>query len=639
MVFNTVVVIVAGGLGTRARSMTGEHSPKALLPVAGIPIIERQIRTLESQGFRKIVILAGHLGPQIEEFIKNKDFSNRLQLVVLIEPSALGTAGAVISAREHFEFEHLVVVFGDLLFDLDFESLLASHQENQAAATIVCRPNDHPNESDLVEMDDSFNIRRLLPKKNRPAHDYRNLVPTGIYSISRQILYEFSENQPLDFFQDMFPALLKKEKKLLAYPSTAYICDVGTLSGRNAAEEALRSGRVERTRIGALRPTVFFDVDGVLIDDIPGVGITSPNDVRMIPGAGAALRSLNQDGHLAIAVTNRPQLAKGQINRLELEHIFSRLDMQLASEKGYLDKIYFCPHHPEVGHPGEVPSLKVECICRKPEIGLFKRAMDEAPVNLAQSAMIGDTWRDILAARSLGIYAYGVRTGNGCRELRAGIRPDLMFNVVGEAVSFCVNYKKIAESLLQHIDLNRATNGRYLLGISGVSQSGKSCLAHAVERVWKDEGRPVLRVTLDDWILPVQKRFGAKVYDRTQAVMFATLYKDLKNGKTVSTERYDPFTRGSGSVVKYTAPDNALIIVEGVLACSTPAITELDFSFFMDMPSTVSSQRQRALLSWKNLSDQQIETLLAERQGDELLAILSQRSIVNVILNHEGLES
>jgi uridine kinase len=121
--------------------------------------------------------------------------------------------------------------------------------------------------------------------------------------------------------------------------------------------------------------------------------------------------------------------------------------------------------------------------------------------------------------------------------------------------------------------------------------------------------------------------------------MFATLYKDLKNGKTVSTERYDPFTRGSGSVVKYTAPDNALIIVEGVLACSTPAITELDFSFFMDMPSTVSSQRQRALLSWKNLSDQQIETLLAERQGDELLAILSQRSIVNVILNHEGLES
>lgn len=638
MAFEAIAIIVAGGLGTRARAMTGENLPKALLPVAGVPIIERQIRTLAEQGFSKIVILAGHLGHLIEEFIQENMFLKRLEITVHVEASALGTAGAVISAREYLDAEQLLVIFGDLLFDLDFSKLIKKHQDSRAAATIVCRPNDHPKESDLVETDDQSKIIQLLPKK-RPEGNHRNLVPTGIYVISRSQLLEFPVNQNLDFFRDYFPKLLGKGMTVHADTSAPYICDVGTLSGRNAAEQDLISGRVQRMRTGVKRPTVFFDVDGVLNEDIPGIGITSPNQIQLIPGVGQSLRRLNQMGYLAIGITNRPQLAKGQITREELEKIFSRLEMRLSEEKGYLDKIYFCPHHPESGHVGEIAALKVVCDCRKPEAGLITCAMRDLPIDLNQAVMIGDTWRDIKAAKIKGIYAYGVRTGSGCREMPADIRPDLMFHSVVDAVDFCVNYKKNAEVVLQHLDLSRLPNRRYLIGIAGVSQSGKSSLAHAMERVLKDQGRPVLRVTLDDWIMPAKDRLNANVYVRTRAGSFGSIYKALKAGKTVSTNRYDAFTRTAGKRISYLAPENALIIVEGVLACTSPAINELDYSIFIDMPNDLASQRQQKLLAWKNLGFAEIESLMKERSGDELSSILTQRRNVNVILNGESLTS
>jgi len=637
MAFEAVAIIVAGGLGTRAREMTGDDLPKALMPVAGVPIIERQILALVEQGFSKIVILAGHLGHLIQAFVSAKLILENVEIIVHIESSALGTAGAVISAKHLYDaYEQLVIVFGDLLFDLDFSNLLSKQKESKAAAAIVCRPNDHPKESDVVQIDDDSFITNLLSKKNRTAGEYRNLVPTGIYSVSRSEIDAYQTNEKLDFFQDLFPALLKQGKRLVAVTTAPYICDVGTVSGRNAAEQDLASGRVQRMHTGILRPTVFFDVDGVLNEEIPGVGITSASEVRMIPGAGAALRRLNEIGVLAVGITNRPQLAKGQVTREGLEQIFSRLEMRLAEEKGYLDKIYFCPHHPEAGHEGEITALKVRCNCRKPDIGLLTRAMQELPVDPKHSSMIGDSWRDISVAKKKGIYAYGVRTGFGCRELPIDVRPDLMFDSVSDSVIFCLNYKNIAESVLKHVDLNRLNKGRLLIGIAGASQSGKSCVAHAIERYCKDQGLPALRVTLDDWILPINKRFGAKVYERTQAASFGSIYKALKNGQTVSTERYDPFTRGSGPVISYTAPENALIIIDGVLACSVPGLDELDLSVFIDIPEEIASHRQRCLLKWKNLSDGQIEMLMKERQGDELSTVLLQKSNADVILNYES---
>jgi histidinol-phosphate phosphatase family protein len=638
MAFEATAVIVAGGLGTRARKMIGDDIPKALLPIGGIPIIGRQITALAEQGFSKIVILTGYLGHVLEEYIKSTSFPNHPDIILHLEAQALGTAGAVITARDLFTSQQLVVVFGDLLFDLDFAVLLQQHQQTHAAVAVVCRPNDHPTESDLVVVDDQGGITALLSKKNRASGDYRNLVPTGIYVVARAELEHFAANQRLDFFQDFFPQILKDNKKMIAARPAAYICDVGTANGRDAAEQDLLSGRVRCMGSETPRPTVFFDIDGVLNEDVPDPGVLAASDLQLITGAGAALRKLNLAGHLAIGITNRPQLAKGQLSRAGLEDIFARLDMKLADEKGYLDRIYFCPHHPEKGHDGEVAALKIACDCRKPAPGLLAKAMSELPIDSKQSAMVGDTWRDISAALSKGIYAYGVRTGVGCRNLPQGVQPDLMFKSVVEAVNFCLNYKKLATLISQKVDQCKSTDERFIVGIAGVSQAGKSCLAHALERYWRHMNRAVLRVNLDRWLVPSNERHGANVYERTRAARFAQIYQQLKAGDTVLTTGYDPFTRGSTTPTTYTAPAGALIIVEGVLACSAPGITQLDMSFFIDMPLEEAAKRQRELLVWKQLADTDIKAIMADRLGDEFNTILAQKTLVNHVINHLELD-
>ena len=169
-----------------------------------------------------------------------------------------------------------------------------------------------------------------------------------------------------------------------------------------------------------LRPTIFLDCDGVLNEEPGETGVLHPDAVRLIPGAGAAVGRINAAGALAIAVTNRAQVGRGWITLATLDAILGRLRTLLADGGGRLDAVYFCPHAPEAG-----------CDCRKPAPGLLVRAAAEWPVDRARAVLIGDTQRDIAAARAFGIGALGVRTGHGCAGPLAA---DAMFDSVGPAV-------------------------------------------------------------------------------------------------------------------------------------------------------------------------------------------------------------
>jgi histidinol-phosphate phosphatase family protein len=207
----------------------------------------------------------------------------------------------------------------------------------------------------------------------------------------------------------------------------------------------LQADRVEALNAGRLRPAIFFDCDGVLNAEPGGPGIVHPDEVKLIAGAAHAVRRAREAGLLTVAVTNRPQVARGLVTFAELDQILGRLEALLAAEGGVLDRIYFCPHHPDAGFPGEVAALKVRCECRKPGTLLLRRALLDLPIDRARTVLIGDSLRDIGAARGIGIRAYGVRTGYACddaarygREHGTPPAPDRMFDTVSEAVDFAV---------------------------------------------------------------------------------------------------------------------------------------------------------------------------------------------------------
>jgi histidinol phosphatase-like enzyme len=100
------------------------------------------------------------------------------------------------------------------------------------------------------------------------------------------------------------------------------------------------------------------------------------------------------------------------------------MEMLLGLHHAFLDRIYFCPHHPDKGFPGERPELKIACDCRKPGSGMLRRAAAELNIELARSWMVGDTTVDIQTARKAGVRSILVRTGAAGADGRFPARPD-----------------------------------------------------------------------------------------------------------------------------------------------------------------------------------------------------------------------
>lgn len=136
---------------------------------------------------------------------------------------------------------------------------------------------------------------------------------------------------------------------------------------------------------------VFLDRDGTLIED-PGY-LSTPEQVRLLPGVGGALVSLRAAGAHLIVATNQSGIARGLLTGEQYLATSRRLEELLAAEGAHLDAQYHCPHHPEFTGP---------CQCRKPGTALYRAAADQFGLDLAGSWWVGDRDRDVLPARALG---------------------------------------------------------------------------------------------------------------------------------------------------------------------------------------------------------------------------------------------
>jgi len=160
---------------------------------------------------------------------------------------------------------------------------------------------------------------------------------------------------------------------------------------------------------------VFLDRDGVIIEEVRH--LRSPAQMRLLPGAAAAISRLKAAGLRVVVVTNQSAVARGYLTRSQLEDLHLRLRRDLAAKGARIDGIYYCPHHPRFGR-------KVHCACRKPEPGMLRSAARKLRLDLARSFMVGDMTTDIRTARNAGCTAVLVRTGYGGADGRYKAAPD-----------------------------------------------------------------------------------------------------------------------------------------------------------------------------------------------------------------------
>jgi mannose-1-phosphate guanylyltransferase / phosphomannomutase len=400
------VIVLAGGMGTRL-GLPGV--PKVLVPIDGVPLLERTVTSAVAYGFTDFLFLTGYLGEAIEHhFLDGSRFGAKIEYVR--EPEPLGTAGCFNPIRERLT-EPFVVIYGDTLMDVDLAAMANFASTRGGAGTLFAHPNDHPFDSDLLEIDNNGRVVAVHPKPHAADAHLPNLVSAALYVLSPRALQFVDSAGASDWGRDVFPRLARAER-LYAYRSCEYIKDIGTADRLSLGTRHLREGRLERLALRTAKPAVFVDRDGVINEERGGVH--SPREVALIPGAARAIRLLNEAGVLVICVTNQPDLAKGMMTWADLRSVSGEIDHRLAVEAGaYLDDLFYCPHHPERGWPGEVTELKVDCDCRKPADGLLRRAAKIHHLDLGRSWLVGDRYCDIAAGASVGARTILVRTGHG----------------------------------------------------------------------------------------------------------------------------------------------------------------------------------------------------------------------------------
>src|SRR5580658_6353449 len=142
-------VILAGGLGTRLRERLGDL-PKPMIPIGGKPLLEHQVELAKKHHFTDLIFFVHYRADLIEKhFGDGKKFGVQIRYVLENEP--LGTAGAVLAGFEKLA-GRFVVLYGDTMVNVDLNRIWNAHEKTDADATLLLHPNDHPFDSDLVEV-------------------------------------------------------------------------------------------------------------------------------------------------------------------------------------------------------------------------------------------------------------------------------------------------------------------------------------------------------------------------------------------------------------------------------------------------------------------------------------------------------
>lgn len=182
------------------------------------------------------------------------------------------------------------------------------------------------------------------------------------------------------------------------------------------------------------KPAVFLDRDGTI--NVEAGYITDLANLKLMPGAGGAIRRLNELGIPAILATNQSGPARGYYPETWVHALNDRVQALLAAEGARLDDMFYCPHLPD----GVVPAYTLECSCRKPETGMLTDAAEKHGLDLSVSYMIGDKATDVEVGQRAGCRTVLLRSGFGeqviAGEYQWPVKPDFVADTIVEAIAW-----------------------------------------------------------------------------------------------------------------------------------------------------------------------------------------------------------
>jgi len=215
--------IIAGGKGTRIRSIS--KTPKLLLTLNNKPLIDYIINHLKKNGCDNIIICTGYLGDKIKKYIDRKNYD--ITIKISQESKPLGTAGALHLVKYLLDDEFFVL-YGDEYTTVNFRKMLKFHKQKMGDATLALHKSDHPQDSTVVKIDKNDKIVNFVEKPGNDWASYDNLTVTPLFVLKKEIINFIEEDKEVDFTKDVFPKMLKSNKRIFGYITEEYAKDIGT---------------------------------------------------------------------------------------------------------------------------------------------------------------------------------------------------------------------------------------------------------------------------------------------------------------------------------------------------------------------------------------------------------------------------
>ena len=234
------VLVIAGGLGTRIAPVLGDL-PKLLAPISGRPYLAYLLDWLRRFGAHRLVLALGHHASQVVDFLdRTEPAHDGLEVVTVIEPRPLGTAGAIRFARRELRTDPVLIMNGDSFADVDVCEFVAHHETVHAKATLLCAEVDDAGRYGRVELDRNRRICSFVEKD--PQFHGGGIVSAGVYLFSAVLLDEIAAGTASSLERDVFERAPKSS--LDAFAGRFRFIDIGT------PESLALAGRVINNDVG-----------------------------------------------------------------------------------------------------------------------------------------------------------------------------------------------------------------------------------------------------------------------------------------------------------------------------------------------------------------------------------------------------
>ena len=376
------VIILAGGLGTRLRSVVQEV-PKCMAPVGGRPFLAYILDWLKMYPIDHVVFSVGYLKERIIEYIGGEQWPFTYDFA--LEETPLGTGGGIRLALDYCREQTVYVVNGDSFFPVDLQQMSCT-----GTLTLALQRMRDFDRYGAVSLSGT-RITAFREKK----HCEEGFINGGVYAIDRSRLDLSSLPEKFSFEKEVLEPMAQSGQ-LEGWDGDSYFIDIGIPEDYCRAQWEIPAWfAVQKASEAVLKAdadTLFLDRDGVINRLRPGDYVKSWEEFEYLPGILQAIRLWSARFHRLILITNQRGVGKGLMSDQDLSRIHAHLMKDILETGGRLDLILCCT------------ALEDSDPRRKPHTGMYDEACALFPdISARRSVMLGDSDSDAAFAKACGM--------------------------------------------------------------------------------------------------------------------------------------------------------------------------------------------------------------------------------------------